>query len=457
VRDDVWGDVPVDKAVRALLGCGPVARLKGMSPLGFTALAFPQARHTLFDHAVGVQHLTRLTLKRIIDSGAYLEDREVRGALAAALLLDAGRPPYAAALEDAGLPGVPAPDAALRGAVEEGEVAEVLRDLWGLEPHNVFRLVARGDESLAGGAAGGAPLRNLTPTEYLIRDLLTGSLDAATLDALVRDARATKSPYAASLDLEAMLHSLRVVGQKNRAVLALEEGGAGHLQAFVFCRYMMLYNVYGHAGLRVPAAMLLRAVQDAIESGTLSPQELTTLDDAGLLTRLQDSGRSGKAKEAEGSGGEAPRAGGPAVLAERLLERRPYRSALELDERHPNHSSLLKLREDPSWRRRVEEAWARYLTRYRKAPAGGAGPFDILIDLPGKPRTGVGLRLIRAHPLPGERNLVGWQGVSGLSDEDMARLHSPLHRVRIVAANDGLVASVRRHAGELFTLAEEVG
>jgi hypothetical protein len=69
----------------------------------------------------------------------------------------------------------------------------------------------------------------------------------------------------------------------------------------------------------------------------------------------------------------------------------------------------------------------------------------------------VGLRLIRRSPLPGERNPVTWQGISGLTEEDMTRYHAPLHRVRILTANDELATSVRRHVDELFTIAEEVG
>src|SRR3712207_9552180 len=88
MRDVVWGDVPIDRAVRALLDTRAMERLKGMSQLGFTFAAFPRARHTRFAHAIGAYHLTRLTLKKITDSGAYLENRDVQGALAAALLLD---------------------------------------------------------------------------------------------------------------------------------------------------------------------------------------------------------------------------------------------------------------------------------------------------------------------------------------------------------------------------------
>src|ERR687896_1062983 len=185
MRDVVWGDVPIDRAVRALLDTRAMERLKGMSQLGFTFAAFPRARHSRLDHAVGVYHLARLTLKRIMDSGAYLEDREVQGALAAALLLDAGRYPYSQAVEGIALPGAPTLKELTRRWIEHTEVAKVLLNEWDLEPHNVFRLVSRGTDKP----------RNLTPTEHLLRDILFGSLDVDTLDCLVRDAKGARVPY----------------------------------------------------------------------------------------------------------------------------------------------------------------------------------------------------------------------------------------------------------------------
>ena len=431
IRDDVWGDVPVDKAVRSLLETAVMSRLKGMLQLGFAFYAFPAAKHTRFDHSVGVYYLIRLTLRHIIDSGAYLEDRDVRSSLAAALLHDVGRYPHASAVEDIMLPGMISRNEAARRQIEETDVADVLRTAWDLEPHNVFRLIAQRDLE-------DAPLRNLTPTEHLARNLLWGSLDIGTLDRLIRDARNARVPYGI-VDAKALLNSLRIVGQENRAILAVDESGVGHLQSLVFARYLMHYNVYGHHALRIPTVMFLRAVQDAIQAGKISSEELVRQDDAEALAFVLES------VDPDSSS---------AILVKRLTERRPYKCALELDERHSSYASLIRLREDASWRRRIEEAWSRYLTRYRK---GTAGPFDILIDLPERRRFDVGLRLIRRSPLPGERNPVSWQAVSGLSEEDMTRYHAPLCRIRIVTSSDNLVISVRRHVDELFTIAEEVG
>src|SRR5215218_426356 len=125
IQDDIWGDIPVDEAVRTLLETAVMERLKGMNQLGFTLYAFPAAKHTRFDHSVGVYYLTRLTLKRIIDSGAYLEDHDVRASLAAALLRDVGRYPCAPAVEDIRLLGMVSRDEITRCQIEETEVAEV--------------------------------------------------------------------------------------------------------------------------------------------------------------------------------------------------------------------------------------------------------------------------------------------------------------------------------------------
>ncbi|WP_143527976.1 HD domain-containing protein [Rubrobacter xylanophilus] len=425
VRDPVWGYIPVDRPARALMESGALERMKGLHQLGFAHLVFGNARHSRYDHALGVCHLTRLTLQRIVDSGAYLEERDIRCALAAALLLHAGSYPYADALEGLGLP--PRRELSRRW-IEDSDVARVLEKEWELEPHNVLRLVLpAGEEPVA-----------LTPTEHLLRDILAGSLDADSLDNLARDAAAVGVSFL-PLKAEALLENLRVVGQENRAVLSVDEEGAGSLQALVFSRYLMEYNVYGHHALRAPTVMFRRAAQDALQGGAVAPEKLARLDDARAFALIRES-----AKEESPAG----------ALTRLLSERRLYRRAIELDERHPGYGSLLRLREDANWRRRVEEAWARYLTRYRK---GEAGPFDILVDIPPQNGLSVGLRFIRRLPVvPGERNLTTWQSLSGLSEEDMLRCSVPLHRIRIFTATEELARSVRRHAEELFTIAEEV-
>src|SRR3712207_9369427 len=60
------------------------------------------------------------------------------------------------------------------------------------------------------------------------------------------------------------------------------------LQSLVFSRYLMYYNVYGHHALRIPTVMFLRAVQDAIQAGTMTFDKLSEQDDAGAFVVVQD-------------------------------------------------------------------------------------------------------------------------------------------------------------------------
>ncbi len=431
VRDGVWGDIPINRAVRALLDTRAMGRMKGMRQLGFAGATFPAARHSRYDHALGVFHLARITLKRITDSGAYLEEREMQAALAAALLLDVGSYPYSEAIENISLPEMIGRKELNRRWVEQSEAAKVLRSEWDVEPHNVSRLITRG---------GDLPM-SLTPTEHLVRDILFGALDVGSLDSLARDARGAEVPFGI-VRFESLMDCLRVVGEENRAVLAVDESGAGALQSLVFSRYLMSYNVYGHHAVRIPTAMFMRAAQDAIQAGRVTPDKLSELTDSGAFALIQNS--------AAGEGGDDA----AAILTKRLSERRPYLRALEIDERHKSYASLMRLRDDSSWRRRVEEAWSRYLTRYRK---GEAGPFDILIDMPPKEDISAGLRYIRRLPPPGDGSLTDWQGLSAMDADDMARYQAPLHRIRVIASGKDLVHSVRRHTEELLTIAEEVG
>src|SRR5918998_4864272 len=309
IRDVIWGDVPTDRSVGALLETKAMRRLGSMSQLGLTFAAFPRARHTRLDHAIGTYHLASLTLKRIVDTGAYLEDRDVRGALAAALLLNAGRYPYSGAIEGISLPGAPTFKELSRRWIEHTDVAKVLRSDWDLEPHNVFRLVSRGD----------TPPRGLTPTEHLLRDILFGPLNVDGLDSLIRDGRGARVPFGLVETLPLIEH-LRIVGQENRAVLTLDEEGAGSLQSLVFSRYLIHSNVYGHHALRIPTVMLLRAVQDAVQDGTVTFDKLSEQDDAGAFVLLEASSEPESAT---------------AVLMKRLADRAPYHLALQFDERHP--------------------------------------------------------------------------------------------------------------------------
>ena len=49
----------------ALIGTAPFVRLERIQQLGFVSRVWPGARHTRFEHSLGVMHLTRLAIDHI--------------------------------------------------------------------------------------------------------------------------------------------------------------------------------------------------------------------------------------------------------------------------------------------------------------------------------------------------------------------------------------------------------
>ena len=72
-----------------LLPIGGLARLERIQQLGFVSRVWPGARHTRFEHSLGVMHLTRLAIAhlRATPEGRWLSDEDARVAVAAGLLV----------------------------------------------------------------------------------------------------------------------------------------------------------------------------------------------------------------------------------------------------------------------------------------------------------------------------------------------------------------------------------
>ena len=105
--------------------------------MGLVSLVYPAALHTRFEHSLGVYRLALVYLKQLAHEERFAaavspEDAEVF--VAAALLHDLGHWPFCHPIEDIDLPGVPSHELFANSFLLEGEVADVLRHDWGVNP-----------------------------------------------------------------------------------------------------------------------------------------------------------------------------------------------------------------------------------------------------------------------------------------------------------------------------------
>ena len=277
VRDALYDRIPLAEPEVALIGTAAFSRLERIQQLGFVSRVWPGARHTRFEHSLGVMHLARLAVAHIRATrhGRWLSDDDARVAVAAALLHDVGHYPFSHAIEEVGAPIVPH-ERAGRELIAGPEIAPILEERWGIDPGRVAAMVD------PNGAT-------LPPADRLLRGVLSGALDMDKLDYLPRDARACNVPYG-GVDTARLIDALTVVssdGTEDQVSLriAIGEKGVSPLHSLINARQEMFDNVYWHHTNRACMVMLLRATQDALLAGVLRPDELHQLDDATLLAR----------------------------------------------------------------------------------------------------------------------------------------------------------------------------
>jgi HD superfamily phosphohydrolase len=219
--------------------------LAQISQLGLVSLVYPAANHTRFEHSLGVYRNALLFLTRLAHDdrfAAVVRPADGELFLLAALLHDLGHSPFCHPIEDLSLPQVPQHELFANSFLLEGEVADALRNDWGVNPRDVVSLLSE---------------KPRTPKAGILSSLLSGPIDVDKMDYLFRDSLHAGVPYGRNFDQGRLIASLCL----NEAGdgLAVTEKGKTAAEMMVFARYVMFSEVYWHHTVRSATAMLQRA------------------------------------------------------------------------------------------------------------------------------------------------------------------------------------------------------
>lgn len=221
--------------VMKLIDAEPFQRLRRIRQLGPAFLTFHGAESSRFTHSLGVFHIARLALERLLQFDADLEKH--RGLLyGAALLHDLGHTPLSHTGEE------------MFGLVHESWSARVVRE------HPSIRNPL---EAYAAGTADEvAELleRGRTP-RGAIKALVSSQLDCDRLDYLLRDSHSTGTRYG-QLDLERILSALTLAPDGD---IAIHPKGLMAVEHYLVIRNLMYRSVYNHR-LNVVCNWLLEQV-----------------------------------------------------------------------------------------------------------------------------------------------------------------------------------------------------
>jgi HD superfamily phosphohydrolase len=238
-------DVPLTPRVRQLIDAPEFRRLARISQLGLVSLVYPAANHTRHEHSLGVYRMALLYLDRLAEDdrfSAVVSPQAAEKFAVAALLHDLGHWPFCHPIEDIQLRGTPTHELFANSFLLEGELADLLREEWDIQPREIVDLLS------------GKPKDRC---DRLLRSMLSGPIDVDKMDYLMRDSLHAGVPYGRNFDQPRLIQSLCLNEAGDR--LAITDKGKTAAELMVFARYVMFSEVYWHHAVRSATAMLQRA------------------------------------------------------------------------------------------------------------------------------------------------------------------------------------------------------
>jgi uncharacterized protein len=274
-------DVPLTDRVRDLIDTAEFRRLAQVSQVGLVSLVYPAANHSRFEHSLGVYGLALAYLRQLSHDGRFaaaITPADAELFIVAALVHDLGHWPFCHPIEDLRLPSVPHHELFANSFLLEGEIADVLRDRWNINPRGVVALLSEKPRDARG---------------RLLGSLLSGPIDVDKMDYLQRDSLHAGVPYGRHFDQKRLIGSLCLNAAGDG--LALTDKGKTAAEMLIFARYIMFSEVYWHHAVRAATAMLQRAFY-LLYAG-LDLDALFRLTDAAMIDALKQAAGGGPAEE----------------------------------------------------------------------------------------------------------------------------------------------------------------
>jgi HD superfamily phosphohydrolase len=281
IRIPPESDVPMTDRVRLLIDTADFRRLARISQLGLVSLVYPAALHTRFEHSLGVYRLALLYLKQLSHDerfAAAVRPEEAEVFIAAALLHDLGHWPFCHPIEDIRLPSVPSHELFANSFLLEGEIADVLRHDWNINPRDIVALLSEKPRDVSG---------------KILASMISGPIDIDKMDYLYRDSLHAGVPYGRHFDQQRLLGSLCLNAPGNG--LAISDKAKTAAELMVFARYVMFSEVYWHHGVRAATAMLQRAFY--LLHGVLDLDAIFRSTEQEMIADLLHAGSGGPAGE----------------------------------------------------------------------------------------------------------------------------------------------------------------
>lgn len=254
LRDPIHGFI-YPEIVPEIIDTPAFQRLRSIRQLALASLVYPGAKHSRFEHSLGVMHLAGRIGRRF-----KLAPEDLRALCLAALLHDVGHGPFSHVSEDI----VDRFYDKNKVVLERGQkVHEIITQGLIKTDEDLRKYLSDYDVNRVNGILGG------TGGYRLLSDIISGPLDCDKQDYLLRDSYYCGVKYGI-YDIDRLIDELEAVESDGDRILAVSRDGIHTLEQFALAKYYMTTQVYKHKVRLVTDAMITRAIELGIEKDRLS-------------------------------------------------------------------------------------------------------------------------------------------------------------------------------------------
>lgn len=259
IRDPVHNFLDLPDEFAPLVNSAVLQRLRGVRQLALASLVYPGALHTRFDHSLGVTHVAGMMSEVL-----RLEAEERRLVQLAALLHDIGHGPFSH-VSEASLRRY-ADILSLKKNQNPNKIHELVTTQIIESNRELSRLVSEDDRDHVVQLLGEGYGRRV------LRQIVSGPLDADKQDYLLRDSRFSGVEYGI-FDLHQLHRSLILFGVEGDQEILIAQDGVHPAEQFMLAKYYMTANVYRHRVRLITDQMIGRAIQLGIENDQLEQMQ----------------------------------------------------------------------------------------------------------------------------------------------------------------------------------------
>lgn len=301
VRCPVHGFIRYSENERRIIDHALFRRLRLIRQLALTEYVYPGATHTRFEHSLGVMEVATRAFDALASRhGKRMEDvfRDVAGfetrTLAqarqylrlAALLHDVGHTCFSHAVENVVNDKDEDHESLTQTIVLTSELlGQTLAEQFGEACPVWVAWILKGEREEV-GEDGARRTRPLPPQLKLLKDLVSGQMDADRTDYLLRDSHHCGVDYG-RFDHRRMVESLELYEDLDGELqLALDRGGIHTFEGLILARYQMNTQVYYHRLRRIYDYYLQEYFRSLGDQCPRGPERLIDATDVSMLLRI---------------------------------------------------------------------------------------------------------------------------------------------------------------------------